>query len=77
MDGLAFVRVLKYMLPEAKIVVASGSLDERETGEFKAIGVSALIGKPFTQENLVEILKTVFKERTISESDKTQSKPET
>jgi DNA-binding NarL/FixJ family response regulator len=39
MDGRAFVRVLKYILPEAKIVVASGSLDEQESSELKDLGV--------------------------------------
>jgi CheY-like chemotaxis protein len=73
MDGLAFVRVLKQMLPEAKIIVTSGRLDELETVEFKALGVSDMIAKPFTQDKLVKILKTIFTKRTPSESDQTQS----
>jgi PAS domain S-box-containing protein len=60
MDGLSFVRVLKRMLPEVGIIVASGRLEERETKEFKSLGVSALLEKPFTQDKLVEALKTVF-----------------
>ena len=60
MDGLAFVRVLKGRLPQTGIIVVSGRLDEREENEFKKLGVSALLDKPFTQEKLVGALKTVF-----------------
>ena len=60
MDGLTFVRVLKSMLPEAGIIVASGRMEEREANEFKALGVVALLDKPFTQEKLEEALKIVF-----------------
>jgi len=60
MDGLTFVRVLKGRLPRVGIIVISGRLDEREENEFKALGVSALLDKPFTQAKLVETLKTAF-----------------
>jgi CheY-like chemotaxis protein len=60
MDGLAFVRVLKGRLPQTGIIIVSGRLDEREENEFKKLGVSALLDKPFTQEKLVGALKTVF-----------------
>jgi PAS domain S-box-containing protein len=73
MDGRAFVRVLKYMLPEAKIVVASGSLDEQQTSELKTLGVSAVLGKPFTQESLAATLKTLFTEPTLAGSANSQS----
>ncbi|MCD6050779.1 MAG: multi-sensor hybrid histidine kinase [Verrucomicrobia bacterium] len=60
MDGLAFVRALKRMLPDVGIIIASGRLDEREAKEFKSLGVNAVLEKPFTQDKLVEALKTVF-----------------
>ncbi len=60
MDGLAFVRVLKRMSPDVGVIIASGRLDEREMKEFKSLGISALLEKPFTQEKLVEALKVVF-----------------
>lgn len=63
MDGLTFVRVLKSELPQASIIVASGRLDECEESEFKALGVNVLLDKPFTQEKLVEALKTVFQKQ--------------
>jgi len=76
MDGPAFVRVLKFMLPEAKIVVASGSLEELESSELKTLGVSAVLGKPFTQESLVATLKTLFAEPTSVGSTDSQSRPQ-
>ena len=60
MDGLSFVRVLKSRLPQTGIIVASGRIEEREANEFRSLGVTALLDKPFTQEKLVEALKRVF-----------------
>jgi PAS domain S-box-containing protein len=60
MDGLSFVRVLKRMLPRAGIIVTSGRLVERDESEFKTLGVSAMITKPFPQEKLAEALRTIF-----------------
>ncbi len=62
MDGLSFVRVLKGRLPRAGIIAAGGRMEEQEENEFKQLGVHAVIQKPFTQEKLVEALKTVFQE---------------
>jgi CheY-like chemotaxis protein len=61
MDGLTFARVLKHMLPDVGIIITSGHLNERETSEFKALGVVVLLTKPFTQEKLTEALKAVLK----------------
>ncbi len=63
MDGLTFVRMLKGMLPQAGIIAMSGRFEEREKSEFKALGVSTLLDKPFTKEKLVESLKTVLTEQ--------------
>lgn len=60
MDGLTFVRILKSMLPEVGIIVASGRMEEREAKEFKTLGVATLLDKPFTQEKLEEALKVLF-----------------
>ncbi len=60
MDGLSFVRVLRRMLPGAGIVVASGRLDEHHASEFQALGVAAILDKPFTQEKLITALKTII-----------------
>ncbi|HVY69413.1 MAG TPA: response regulator [Verrucomicrobiae bacterium] len=60
MDGVNFVRVLKHMAPAAKTVVTSGRFGEQEVAEFKSIGVSALLEKPFGQDSLIDVLKSVF-----------------
>lgn len=60
MDGLTFVRVLKHMAPDAGIIVSSGRLMDSDAREFKALGVSALLEKPFTQDMLVTALRTIF-----------------
>ncbi|HYF34417.1 MAG TPA: ATP-binding protein, partial [Prosthecobacter sp.] len=57
MDGLTFVRAVKRMLPEVSIIVASGRMEERDANEFKSLGVSAVLDKPFTQQMLVAVLK--------------------
>jgi CheY-like chemotaxis protein len=60
MDGLAFVRVLRQMLPDIPIVLASGRLDDAAAGGFKALGVTSRLDKPFTENQLAEALKNVL-----------------
>jgi PAS domain S-box-containing protein len=60
MDGLSFARVLKHMLPGAGIVVASGRLDEDDRNEFKTLGISAVLDKPFTQDDLLAALRSAL-----------------
>jgi CheY-like chemotaxis protein len=60
MDGLTFVRVMKRMVPAAGVIVYSGRLTEDDAAEFKSLGVSSILEKPFTQDKLAEALKTVF-----------------
>jgi CheY-like chemotaxis protein len=55
-DGLTFTRVLKGMLPEVTIIVASGRLEEGERKQFRKLGITALLDKPFTQQKLQEAL---------------------
>jgi CheY-like chemotaxis protein len=60
MDGLSFVRLLRARVPQAGVIVASGRLDPGAANEFTALGISALLSKPFTQQDLVAALRTVF-----------------
>jgi PAS domain S-box-containing protein len=64
MDGLAFVRVLRQMLPDIPIVLASGRLDDAVAGGFKALGVTSRLDKPFTENQLAEALKNVLAQKT-------------
>ena len=59
-DGLNFVRVLKHVLPQAKIIVTSGRMDDRVAGEFDSLGINARLDKPFTQAKLIETLRAAF-----------------
>jgi PAS domain S-box-containing protein len=61
MDGLAFVRTLRRLLPDIPIIVASGRMEDAMAEEFKTLGVTSRLDKPFTEVQLAEALKTVFK----------------
>jgi CheY-like chemotaxis protein len=60
MDGLAFVRALRRMLPDLPVVVASGRMDDAVAGELKTLGVTSLLDKPFTEVQLAEALKNLL-----------------
>ena len=60
MDGLAFVRSLRGMLPDIPVLVASGRLDEAVAEEFKTLGVTSRLDKPFTELQLAEALKNLL-----------------
>ncbi|MDZ4403445.1 PAS domain S-box protein [Prosthecobacter sp.] len=60
MDGLAFVRTLRRMLPDIPVVVASGRLDDAVAEEFKSLGVTSRLDKPFTEGQLAEALKNLL-----------------
>ena len=60
MDGLAFVRALRRNLPDIPVVVASGRLENALAGEFKILGVTNFLDKPFTEAQLAAVLKTVL-----------------
>jgi PAS domain S-box-containing protein len=60
MDGLEFVRALRRMLPDIPIVVASGRMEDTMIAEFKTLGVTSRLDKPFTEKQLAEALKTVL-----------------
>ena len=60
MDGRAFVRALRRMLPDIPVVVASGRMEDAVAGEFKTLGVTQLLRKPFTENQLSEVLKNLL-----------------
>ena len=68
MNGLEFVRTLRRMLPDIPIVVASGRLEEALIREFRALGVTCLLNKPFTQPQLAEALKHVLAHKRATDS---------
>ncbi|MBE0541268.1 MAG: PAS domain S-box protein [Verrucomicrobia bacterium] len=60
MDGLAFVRALRRMLPDLPIVVASGRMEDAVAEEFKTLGVTSRLDKPFTEVQLADALKDIL-----------------
>ena len=60
MDGLTFVRALRRMLPDIPVMVASGRLDDAVAEEFKTLGVTSRLDKPFTAPQLAEMLKNLL-----------------
>lgn len=60
MDGLAFVKELRRILPDIGIIVISGNLDEAEANSFRKMGVRSFLDKPFTQEKLIAALSQVI-----------------
>ena len=60
MDGLMFVRALRRILPDVPVVVASGRLDDDVAEEFKALGVTSRLDKPFTEGQLKETMKKLL-----------------
>ena len=60
MDGLAFVRTVRRMLPDIPIIVASGRMEEAAALEFKGLGVKIFLDKPFTEPKLAEVLQSLL-----------------
>ena len=60
MDGLAFVRALRRMLPDIPVMVVSGRMEDTVAGEFKTLGVTSRLDKPFTEVRLAEALKNLL-----------------
>jgi CheY-like chemotaxis protein len=60
MDGLAFVRVLRLLLPDIPVVVASGRMEDPQAAEMQALGVNHRLDKPFTEGQLAEVLQDIL-----------------
>ncbi|MDB6139832.1 MAG: domain S-box-containing protein, partial [Verrucomicrobiaceae bacterium] len=60
MDGLAFVRALRRLLPHIPVVIASGRMEETLRGEFKSLGVTQRLDKPFAENQLAQALKKLL-----------------
>jgi CheY-like chemotaxis protein len=60
MDGLAFVRALRRMLPDIPVAVTSGRMEDAVAAEFKTLGVTTRLDKPFTEAQLAEALENLL-----------------
>jgi len=63
MDGMAFVRALRRMLPDVPVVVASGRVDESLVAELKLQGITRRLDKPFTEAQLARQLQELLAPR--------------
>ncbi|MCF3648610.1 PAS domain S-box protein [Synoicihabitans lomoniglobus] len=60
MNGLAFTRALKRMASDARVIVASGRLEEAEVKAFGELGVTELLHKPFKEPELLAALERLL-----------------
>lgn len=60
MDGLAFVHAVRRTLPDIPIILASGRVDDNVAKDFRALGVTARLDKPFTEAQLAEKLRSLL-----------------
>ncbi len=61
MDGLGFVGALRRMLPDIPIMVISGRMEDALNEEFKTLGVTSRLDKPFTEVELGRALEIILK----------------
>ncbi len=66
MDGEVLVPALRRMMPDVRIVLASGTLNEQREAAMRVEGVDAILDKPFSQAKLVEALRVALGEITPS-----------
>ena len=60
MDGMAFVRALRRILPDLPVIVSSGRMDDAVLAEFKTLGVANHLNKPFTEAQLADALNRLL-----------------
>jgi len=57
MGGLEFVRARRRILPDIPVAVASGRMDDAMAEEFKTLGVTRRLDKPYTEGRLADMLQ--------------------
>ncbi|MFP4070273.1 MAG: response regulator [Opitutales bacterium] len=62
MDGAALCRALKKLKPDARILVSSGYKHPEKMKEIQAAGVEHFLPKPYTAENLANLVQRVLHE---------------
>jgi CheY-like chemotaxis protein len=60
MDGLTFVRTVRWMLPDIPIMVINGRMEEAVAAEFKTLGVTCRLDRPFTEAQLTRMLTSLL-----------------
>ncbi|MBX3268005.1 MAG: PAS domain S-box protein [Acidobacteria bacterium] len=60
MDGPSMVRAMRKMDPNLKMIMMSGLMNENQRSEIESLGITSVLSKPFTAENLLEELKKIL-----------------
>ncbi len=60
MDGVAFIRAVRRLLPQIPIAAMSGRFEEAVRGELAGLGVTMLLSKPFTETELAKALEQML-----------------
>ena len=60
MDGPSMVRAMRKMDPNLKMIMMSGLMNENQRSEIETLGITSVLSKPFTAENLLEELKKIL-----------------
>jgi len=68
-DGLAFARTLRGLLPDVTVIASSGRFDADSAEAFAALGVKWMLEKPFTQDQLTVVLGAALGLSTPSRPD--------
>lgn len=61
MDGPSMVRAMRKMDPNLKMIMMSGLMNENQRNEIESLGITSVLSKPFTAENLLEELKAILR----------------
>jgi len=56
MDGLALIRALRQLDPQAKVIVVSGLASQDKLDEVNTLNVQGFLTKPYTAEQLLTSL---------------------
>lgn len=61
MDGPSMVRAMRKMDPNLRMIMMSGLMNENQRSEIETLGITSVLSKPFTAENLLEELKKTLR----------------
>jgi len=66
MDGRVLIEALRRMSPDARIILASGTVGALDDASFRALGVHAILRKPFSRADLVAALAAALSKNPVS-----------
>ena len=69
MDGLELIKVLTFEWPEVRVIAMSGFLDSRARRLTEVYGVDALLEKPFSLEEMLNVVQVSVSTATRKRAD--------